>query len=449
MNDSANPPKLYQLAGIDDLAEFYRARYLSNQLLDARYFHALSRYDISCSRTMWVYDNVRRDASVLDVGCGAGVLALLKRKDVKLFGVDLSAECAAAARRNGYDETHAGDLTRLPFQDASFDYVVSLDVLGHVEFDEKDAVLAEIRRVLKPDGVTLHGIETMNRELQKEYHEMSPDELRRFVQIDGHVGMEALPAIRERFARLFAHVAVAPRYRICQPADGFTKLSDEYGMEMCDADFLDYVRGLSPEERRAFNMAMGYVFDRLSEFAVDLPASSYAYVKASPAPLGPFYREHYDRSDLFARPIAIAKGEEVSLDESSRAEYDAGWYEAENFPPISRWMGRRAGVSFASSPLSKISFDLVTHIPGVDANPLQLEFLLNEKRIGELKLNRNDWQKVELDLADAGPEGNEAKVTPYRFEIRASRTWQPRSTDNASADGRSLSIAIGNLRIVR
>ena len=39
---------------------------------------------------MWVYDNVRRGSTVLDVGCGSGVLALLKRKETTLVGVDLS-----------------------------------------------------------------------------------------------------------------------------------------------------------------------------------------------------------------------------------------------------------------------------------------------------------------------------------------------------------------------
>ena len=68
---------------------------------------------------------------------------------------DLSPECALAARRNGYDATFSGELTSLPFADASFDYVVSLDVLGHIEAEEKDAVLAEIKRVLRPGGVTL------------------------------------------------------------------------------------------------------------------------------------------------------------------------------------------------------------------------------------------------------------------------------------------------------
>src|SRR5213076_1371976 len=139
----SNPEdNLYARAGVRDVRDFYRTKFLSDEVLDARYFKALDRFDIRFARTMWVYDNVRAGSAVLDLGCGAGMLALLKRKGVTLEGVDLSPECALAARRNGYDVSVASELTHLPFADASFDYVVSLDVLGHVSFEEKDAVLA-------------------------------------------------------------------------------------------------------------------------------------------------------------------------------------------------------------------------------------------------------------------------------------------------------------------
>ena len=131
---SAND-NLYRRAGIHDLGEFYRTKFVSDEVLDERYFKPLDRFDIRFARTMWVYDNVRAGSTVLDLGCGAGMLALLKRKGVTLVGVDVSAECAKAARRNGYDVTSSALLTKLPFPDHSFDYVVSLDVLGHVAFE--------------------------------------------------------------------------------------------------------------------------------------------------------------------------------------------------------------------------------------------------------------------------------------------------------------------------
>ncbi len=68
------------------------------------------------ARTMWIYDNVRRGSSLLDLGCGEGLLALLKRKDVYLAGIDLSPELVDMARRNGYDEACLGQLTELPFR---------------------------------------------------------------------------------------------------------------------------------------------------------------------------------------------------------------------------------------------------------------------------------------------------------------------------------------------
>ena len=149
-----NSPKsdLYRRAGINDLAEFYRTKFVSDEVLDERYFKPLDRFDMRFARTMWVYDNVRAGSTVLDLGCGAGMLALLKRKGVILTGVDVSTECALAARRNGYGAAVSAKLTHLPFADRSFDYVVSLDVLGHVGFEEKDAVLGEVKRVLRPGG---------------------------------------------------------------------------------------------------------------------------------------------------------------------------------------------------------------------------------------------------------------------------------------------------------
>src|ERR1051325_7881568 len=101
---------LYQRAGIEDVAEFYRTKFVSDEVLDARYFKALDRFDIRFARTMWIYDNVRAGATVLDLGCGPGMLALLNRKHVTLTGIGLSAECALAARRNGYDFTTTSKL---------------------------------------------------------------------------------------------------------------------------------------------------------------------------------------------------------------------------------------------------------------------------------------------------------------------------------------------------
>lgn len=443
---SSETKNLYERAGIHDVADFYSTRYISEELLDARYFDAINRFDMRWTRTFWVYDNVRRNSSVLDIGCGAGLLALLKRKNVTLTGVDISAQCASVARRNGYDATYVAQLAALPFPDASFDYVVSLDVFGHITFDEKDAVLAEIKRVLKPNGVTLHGIECLDREKRKGYDEMTEEELRRFVSVDGHVGMEDFGQIETRFQRFFRHVQLEPRYAICQSQEEFLKQADEYGTPLCDTDFLEYLRGMSFKERRAFNMAMGYVFGKISELGIKLPQSEYVFLKASDEPLGSFYGEHFDRTDLFPVALEPQAQESIHLDRSPHAAFDGGWYEAEIFPPVARWMRERARIHFISAPFSKIRLDISTHIPDVHARPLGLEFLLNGERVAALSLFRHGWLEIEIALTSDLSEVR-AAARQWEFEIRADRTWQPRPHAAQDRDDRELSIAVCNIEI--
>jgi SAM-dependent methyltransferase len=458
---SSADDNLYRRAGVEDLAEFYRTKFASDEVLDARYFRALDRFDIRFARTLWVYDNVRAGSTVLDLGCGAGMLALLKRKGVTLVGLDLSKECALAARRNGYDLAAAAELTRLPFPDHTFDYVVSLDVLGHVEFSEKDAVLAEVRRVLRPGGVTLHGVEAVDRRAQKSYEEMTEEELRRFVAVDGHVGLEEEQETAARFRRFFAHVAWEPRYTLCLSAEEFVKQSEEYGLPF-EADFVEYLRGLSQPERRAFDMAMGYVFGKISDLHVRLPKGGlYVLVKASDAPLGPIYNEHRDRRALFAPdaastpdtsppdtspPDALTNdapaSDSVCLDRDPRAAFDDGWYEPNLLPPVARWMKRRGRIRFRARSPRALRLDLTTHLPDVHARPLGLELLLNGEPLAALSLFRQGW----LELRAAVPHALSA-AGDYELELRASHTWRPRPQDPANPDDRELSIAVCNIEV--
>jgi len=430
---------LYTRAGITDLAEFYRTKFVSDEVLDARYFKPLDRFDIRFGRTMWVYDNVRAGSTVLDLGCGAGMLALLKRKEVTLTGVDLSAECSLAARRNGYDATFTAKLSCLPFPDASFDYVVSLDVLGHVAFEEKDQVLIEIKRVLRPGGITMHGIECTDRAIHKSYEEMTPDELRRFIEVDGHVGLEEESEHAARFRRFFRNVAFEPRYTLCISSEEFIKQADLYGLKF-ETDFVDYLRGLSFKERRAFDVAMGYVFGKISDLNIRLPKSGlYVLLKASDLPLGAFYNERRDRRALYATTDLAA-----SLDRSPAVTFDDGWFEPNLLPPIARWMSRSGKIMFSSLHVSEITLDLTTHMPDLHTQPLELEFLLNGERLSCFALLRRAWLNLHLIV----PERLNSEANgKFELEIRANRTWQPRPTNDETRDDRELSIAACNIEV--
>ena len=416
---------LLKAAGTDDIARFYRDRFFTGGVLDARYFDAVNRFDIGYARTMWVYDNVRRGSSVLDLGCGEGMLALLKRKDVYLAGVDFSPELVGLARRNGYDVACMGQVTELPFATASFDCVVSLDLLGHIPFDEKDALLAEIRRVLKPGGVTMHGIESLNRELHGDYASMSEQRLAHFIGIDGHIGLEVDEEIATRFRKFFTNVQAEPRYTLCLSVDEFIKQYDQYGVPF-DADFIAYLRGLSFSERHAFDMAMGYVFGKISDLGLKLPSCGlYLLVKATDGPPEPFYNAHRDRSDLFGSQIA----------------FGTGWYAVNETPRLARWMDKRSRLLFETTDLKQIRLELMTHMPALRSQPIELSFVLNGERLCSFSLFEYDWLTVEIEV----PAG---LTSPFELEIQSSRTWQPSLHDPNSSDDRHLSIAVCDLEII-
>ena len=96
--------------------------------------------------------------AVLDVGTGPGVLLVelaARRPDLRLTGVDLSADMIAAATRNlepfrERASARVGDVTTLPFPDRSFDLIVSSLSLHH--WDHPEAAVPELARILRPGG---------------------------------------------------------------------------------------------------------------------------------------------------------------------------------------------------------------------------------------------------------------------------------------------------------
>ena len=92
---------------------------------------------------------------VLDVGCGTGVLACAVAERVgpqgHVVGLDPNAQMLAVARRKPSGVVwQSGRAETLPFDDASFDAVVSQFALMFVE--SKSAAVTEMLRVLRPRG---------------------------------------------------------------------------------------------------------------------------------------------------------------------------------------------------------------------------------------------------------------------------------------------------------
>jgi len=98
---------------------------------------------------------------VLDIGCGTGVLtrAIGDRLDAGKggvsIGIDAAAKMIAMARRKRETETCRFEVAaaeKLPFEDGSFDAVVSSMFFHHVSLDLKKRSLGEARRVMKSGG---------------------------------------------------------------------------------------------------------------------------------------------------------------------------------------------------------------------------------------------------------------------------------------------------------
>ncbi|MCW1926472.1 methyltransferase domain-containing protein [Luteolibacter arcticus] len=106
----------------------------------------------------------------LDLGCGHGWYACeMARAGYAMTGVDLSAEQIANAKEHAREEgceleVMTASATELPFPDASFDFVYSINVLHHIEDPQAQAQsFLEIVRVLKPGGkFFLHEINVEN-----------------------------------------------------------------------------------------------------------------------------------------------------------------------------------------------------------------------------------------------------------------------------------------------
>jgi ubiquinone/menaquinone biosynthesis C-methylase UbiE len=99
---------------------------------------------------------VRADQTVLDVGCGTGVVAVTAaRAGAKVDGLDLSPVLIEHAKKNaslaGVEIAFTeGDAEALPYGDASFDVVLSQ--FGHMFAPRPEVAIAEMLRVLKPGG---------------------------------------------------------------------------------------------------------------------------------------------------------------------------------------------------------------------------------------------------------------------------------------------------------
>lgn len=149
--------EIYQTLGQDWWSED-----ASFEILSLRYCMNPVRYGYFKGRLQHLH---LPGGTVLDVGCGGGLLAEeFARDGFAVTGIDPSTRSLDAARKHAAANNleidyREGRGEALPFADACFDIVACCDALEHV--DDPGRVIGEIARTLKPGGVFCY--DTVNR----------------------------------------------------------------------------------------------------------------------------------------------------------------------------------------------------------------------------------------------------------------------------------------------
>jgi ubiquinone/menaquinone biosynthesis C-methylase UbiE len=146
----------------EELGQYWNDLYRDVQ--NCRDFHFVQRLEIASSL---ITERFPRDARVLDLGCGAGVLTeRLVAGGHDVDAVDMSADMIEFSKQRlaKYDSSKyrlaRAECQSLPFPDAAFDVVACIGVFGYM--DDVDAAIAEIRRVLRPGGTLVLSIRNLD-----------------------------------------------------------------------------------------------------------------------------------------------------------------------------------------------------------------------------------------------------------------------------------------------
>lgn len=127
-------------------------------------------------RYNWILDLVK-DKNVIDAASGEGYGSFILSKSAStVTGIDLSESAIYNANKK-YKKSNLNylnaDVTKLPFDDNSFDVFVSFETLEH--HDKHHEMLREVKRVLKSDGIFIvsspeHYYYSVRKNLDNPYH---------------------------------------------------------------------------------------------------------------------------------------------------------------------------------------------------------------------------------------------------------------------------------------
>lgn len=166
----------------------------------------------------------RRFGRVLEAGCGTGhfAQALAQRYGWPMFPLDLGWEGLEYGKGLGINHLAQGDIQALPYQDAAFDAVVSMDVIVHMPLGDEERPMREFQRVLKPGGFL--ALRASALDILKSHHSIHAMERQRFtrsrlMQLAEATGFKVL---RCTYANSLLLPVALVKFRVIEPLLGGT-----------------------------------------------------------------------------------------------------------------------------------------------------------------------------------------------------------------------------------
>jgi ubiquinone/menaquinone biosynthesis C-methylase UbiE len=181
---------------------FYEGAYLNRIHFlpkSEKLVHVLPLWLINNGYVWRVRKNVPRGSTILELGCAGGIAYFAQR--YTMIGLDVSM---SSLRHAGeiYDKCIQADAAAMiPLADNSVDAVASSFFWEHIPPLSKRAILAELRRVLKPGGklIFLYDVETNNPLISAMRRSSASLYREEFIDRDGHLGYETPAANLETF----------------------------------------------------------------------------------------------------------------------------------------------------------------------------------------------------------------------------------------------------------
>ena len=126
---------------------------LSNKLILFVYLRKIIELNFVFIKRILNYEinNRSKTIKILDLGCGSGEMSRFF-EDLDYKGIDLNSKYIEFAKNIYKNDFEVMNAQNLKFENNTFDYVVVIGVLHHIDDENCNIILNEIKRVIKDTG---------------------------------------------------------------------------------------------------------------------------------------------------------------------------------------------------------------------------------------------------------------------------------------------------------